>query len=515
MGLAFTSGAAEEVIPFFDRGLPVEYELVRSIRVAAKTQRKTIGVLATEAKISGGFDYTTMRSSPPWGVVEELKKQYEVRDVRPDEPITEELDGLLVVLPSSLPQPQLDNLQDYIENGNPTLLLIDPLPMVDPALSPLVPAGAQKNPFMQNQQPQPDPKGDIVKMLDAIGVRWDPQQIVWDTHNPHPDLGAIPPEIVFVGQGNESSSAFNDLNAASAGLQEVVALYPGFIFESAASPFQFEPLMRSGRVSGQLRWDQIMQRSFFGMTINRNPRRTPTGESYILAARISGVDAADTSQVEAGAANDAGDTSTRQVNAIVISDVDMISQQFFMLRETGMMGAISFDNVTFVLNCMDILVGDESFVQLRKKRIRHRTLEKVEARTKDYVERRMNDEKQAETEAQEALADAQRHLDERVAEVRNRADLDEQAKQIMTRNLQEVEQRRFEVVKANIEAQKEATIQASRENMEVAIRQIQSRIKILAVALPPVPVFIIGVVTFIKRRRREREGAAAVRRLRS
>ncbi len=288
MGVAFASGPRQEVIPFFDRGLPVEYELARSVRVVANAQRKRVGVLTTDVNLFGGFDFQNMSQTPPWSVVQELRKQYDVVRVSPDSPIKDSVDALLAVMPSTLTQPQLDNLKAYVLDGHPTMLLDDPLPVVNISWSPVLPAGAQTNPFMQQQQQPQKQKGDVAAFFREIGINWNPSQVVWDTYNPHREILQTPPEIIFAAQNANNAEAFSQDNEITRGLQEMVLLYPGYVYKAVDSKFELQPLIRTSHVSGMLPWDQLIQRGFFGATINRNPRRVPSEESYILAAQVKG-----------------------------------------------------------------------------------------------------------------------------------------------------------------------------------------------------------------------------------
>lgn len=530
MGVAFTCAAEEQVIPFFDRGLPVEYELARSVRVVANTEKRRVGVISKELRLFGGLDFNTMQNSPEWSVVEELRKQYEVVQVQPDSRIEEEVDGLLVVLPSTLADDEMDNVMDFIRSGVPALLLVDPLPVVNMGLAPSEPPGGGQNPFMQQGQPPPTPKGDVASFLAGLGISWDPGSIVWDAYNPHPDLGHLPPEVVFLGEGNGNPEVFSERSPASAGLQQVVLLYPGHFDPLAGGgTAEFTPLLSTGDLSGRFPYFQMVQRNFLGSSLNRNLPHRPDPLRYVVAAEArtyrpatpepeetpesedSEADGEDDTDFETDAAPASEEADSTRV--VAIADLDFISEQFFELRRIGPAG-LNFDNVSFFLNAMDVLVGDESFVALRNRRVRHRTLERVEARVLQFTEQRAAEEDAAERRAEDALAAAQDRLDRRVAEVQERDDLDSQAKQIMARNLEEVENRRFSVLEANINAEKDAEIRASEERMERQLRRIQGGIRTVAVLLPPIPVFLLGVYTFVRRRRAEKEGAAAARRLR-
>jgi len=500
LGVAFTCGGEEDVIPFFDRGLPAEYEIARSIRVVARTHRKRVGLVTTQVRLMGGLDFNTFTSTPPWPVVAELQKQYDVVQIAPEDSITEKVDALVVAMPSTLSQEEMNHVQTVVSRGVPTLLIDDPVPVFNVGLAPNEESGANVNPFMRNRGPQPKPKGGINTFLATYGILWNKTQIIWDRYNPHPELSNLPPEVVFVGRGNQNPASFNDSYPASKGLQELVFLFPGSVSKIGDSKFDFEPIIKTSTVAGTTDYSQVVQKSFFGISlVPYQGARYATGADYTLAAHIGGQSVAD------------GDTT--KANIIFIADMDFISDQFFEIRRRGMEN-LNFDNVSFFLNCIDVLTGDNSFIELRRRRVQYRTLTTVEARTRAYADRRAKEEQQARTEAQSALAEAQQRLDGKVAELQNRTDLDATTKQVMTRNLQEAESRRFDASKTAIEANRDAKIERSKEDMESQVRRIQSGIKTLAGLLPPIPVFVIGIFIFVRRRRREREGTASVRRLR-
>lgn len=515
LGVAFTSGLEEVVIPFFDRGLPVEYELTRSIRVVSGKGRKKLGILTTDAKMMGGFEMRSFSQSPEWPIVTELKKQYDVSSVAADAAIPTDVDVLLVAQPSSLTQKQMDNLSDHVKKGGATLLFLDPAPVENLGISPELPRQSPGGPF--GGGPPPEPKGNLRPLLEMIGIEWPSAQIVWNDYNPHPRLASVPPEVVFISPGADPD-AFNADQVASSGLQEIVTIFPGLLrSRTSGSGPEFTPLLRTGRRGGTLLWSEAFTQGFMGMGMAPNPRRRHmlSGEGYTVAARITGQAPAEPEPADAAKKDAAKKDAEKKdqkpranLNAIAIADLDMIGEQFFQLRANQSESSdLNFDNIAFVLNCVDVLAGDDSFVQLRKKRPKHHTLRAIEAQTARFYEALENETKNAEDQARKELDDAQKAFDKDVDRVKNNPDLDERAKDVQLDNLQKVAQRRLDVKKATIEDEKQARIRDSRARLEQNTREIQNTVRFEAAALPPLPPLLLGLAVWFVRRTRENVGA--------
>ncbi|MGE0758208.1 MAG: Gldg family protein [Pirellulaceae bacterium] len=596
LGAAFTCGLEKVVVPFFDYGVPVEYELVRSIGTVAQEKRKKVGVLNTDAQMFGGFSMAggMPRQIPKQEIIEELEKQYDVEQVDPAQPIeVGKYDVLIVVQPSSLGEPEMDNLVNAVKAGQPTAIFEDPSPIfltTAPATGEpkQAPGGGM---FGMGQQPQP--KGDIRKLWKAIGI--DPPgepgfagfstyspDIAWQQYNPYPKLQVrgIPDMWVFASNDapGEGEEAISSESSITSGLSEILFPVPGVVEPAADSDLKFTPLVRTKpRISGALRYNDYRDNQ-------QNPLRLeavqgpPRGKPMVLAALIRSKESpASTPAQDSGSkgekstdaksetqaqseknadgkqptddktsedatskddkSKDANTADTkpaeskpaaRPINVAYVADIDLMSWQFLRIRarpDEDEEINWRFENVTFLLNLVDSLAGEDKYIDIRKRQIRHATLAVVEdttseARNAEFKQqldfeaeiKRQNDER--EKKKNEMIKKIQDRVDELKKKQRGGevVDMNELVAQMQ---LAEMQRTRLDqedtVAKEALERDRTAKVEQIRRETDLKIQKIQNWYKFVAVIIPPIPPLLVGLVVFVRRRLREREGVSKAR----
>jgi ABC-2 type transport system permease protein len=488
----------EVVIPFFGKGLPIEYELTRSIQTVAQEERLKVGILKTDANI--------LTESSEWKIVTELRKQYEVVDVSPGSEIkTDRFNVLLAVMPSSLTQPEMTNLVNYVKAGGATLIFDDPCPMafrsqfgisMAPRLPKPSPGGGGMMGMQRQQAPPKAEAGKLTAIQRLLGIEWDNGRSVFDLSNPHPEFSLVPKQIVFVTKSNGNSKAFDQESEITSGLQEVVALFPGVIQEiENRTDTNFRKLLVTGANSGSLEWGAYMEDSFnpFQMSAVARPKEVsgyfPDKYAHVLAAHV---------------------TSEAGLNCVFAADIDMITDLFFDEWNQQNM-PVKFDNVTFVLNAVDILAGEESFTDLRKRREAHRSLQTIEREKDQFLKQRAEDEEEAETQMEEKLAERKKLLMARIEEIEKNETLDARAKSIQVEQARANQQRRLDVETQNLELEKRKKVEQSRAKSQRSIRSIESRYRLFAIFIPALLPIAIGLLVLGIRLTREQKTIAPSR----
>jgi len=186
MGLVFKGNSGQQTIPFLYKGLPVEYEIMRTLSsVSGPKAKKKLGVFATDAPLlgTGGMGimgFNLGGGTPAWEVITELRKQYDIQEVTGGDISKDDYDALMVVQPNNLDNEKLDDLIGAIKAGVPTAIFEDPLPLIQGSLT------GTYEPRRNNQQGggpgQPAPpapeKGDLNKLWNLLGVHFnvDPKE---------------------------------------------------------------------------------------------------------------------------------------------------------------------------------------------------------------------------------------------------------------------------------------------------------------------------------------------------
>jgi ABC-2 type transport system permease protein len=402
----------------------------------------------------------------------------------------------------------LDRVSEFLFHGGKALFLADPYPVFNLGLAPGL-ENAGRNPFAP--PPPEQKKGDVGALMRALGLEWDKERVVWDAHNPHPKYRQFPREIVFVsGAGEDQASGFDEQDAVTRGLNEVVLIFPGGLEARQTEGLTATPLLTTRPECG---WNGIRDLVEEVPFLGPQPK-PPTARRYaerkdrqVLAMRCAGnlVAPVGTERMQQGA------RAEKPFQAIVIADADLVSDGLYQLRREGSED-FDLDNVTFVSNCIDSLAGEEDFIQLRKQRPRHRTLTRLEA-----IQGRLSGEtrevaKQARESAEAQLAAAQKRLDEAVEAIKARTDLDHRTQDVQLAYVEDRERRKLDAEKRRIEDEEQAAVRAAETRAERELRAEKARIRLAASALPPLPALLLGLLVYWRKSSLEAAGTSPARR---
>jgi ABC-2 type transport system permease protein len=214
--------------------------------------------------------------------------------------------------------------------------------------------------------------------------------------------------------------------------------------------------------------------------------------------------------------------SGRPIRAVLVADVDLLDGRIFGLRNRpDEVFGLDFDNVEFVLNALDELAGDDRFIAIRKRKPKHRTLERIEdavASARDEADEKrarfIQEFDKAEREASESMQTEIGEFEKKIRELEAQGDADPQAAMQAVQQLasrQRLAQRRLDTKIEKLKSKRDADVAATERKLEADIRREQDRQKWLAVLLPPIPPLVVAFLVFFRRRALEREGVSKSR----
>ncbi|MEZ6134403.1 MAG: Gldg family protein [Pirellulaceae bacterium] len=550
LGAAVRSGLSKVVVPFFESGIPVEYELVRSINTVAQPKRAKLGIVKTDANFMGGFSMAGggFQQIPKQPIVEELEKQYDVEEVDASSPIsTDQYDVLFAVQPSSLNPQQLTNFVDAVKAGVPTAIFEDPFPAVYSGLPGTGEPKQAQGGMMGMGQP-PEPKGDIQQLWNTlkldipVDVKFGNinPDVVWQQYNPHEKLrylmNATDAWLFITDTDDAEQDYLSEQSKITAGLRELMFLYAGEVGAASDSDdMQMVSLATTRENSGRISFDNVQSSMRDGDTsaaqlkvLQGEPSGSKTVAIYVEAKTPTATEKTDESTGEATADVESADTDKpRPIKAVYVADVDCMHPFFSENRKRPEQFAdidLRVQNITFVLNIVDVLAGETDYPTIRSHEPRHVPLKLFEERAEEYRMAEVVNQKQYQEDFNKAVREAEEEIQKEVAKFQEKVDRiqregasDPSKRAELLATIQQLNEkqgtlnRKLNIQREKMRANLDEKVQDSRRQSENLVRKLQTLYKTLAIVIPPIPPLLVGIAVFVTRRVREREGISKSR----
>jgi len=497
-GLAGTNSTdGRSAIPSFqaDREEFLEYDVAKLIHELGTPKKPVIGLMSS-LNMQGQFDPMSGRMSEPWPIVAQIQQLFTVRPVTSDiDHIDKDIDVLMLVHPKQLPTKTLYAIDQFVMRGGKMLLFVDPNAGADTSgqdpSNPL--AGAMAN-----------HSSTLEPLLSAWGVSYDAGKVIGDLElglevrasmqaPPTRHIGILGLHHANMNQKDVVTTSLDVINMATSG---ALSARPG-------AKTTLEPLLLSSTSAAPLPAER------FNALSDPSALRDgfkPSGTRYTLAARLTGpVESA----YPQGAPQDqkpaAGPPvahlakSISPANVVIIADTDlMMDYMWVQTRELlGQKIAQAFaNNGDFIANILDNLSGSSALISIRGRASFSRPFERVEA-----LRRQADDRLRAKAmELQSELQETETKLTELQGKRNDQASL-------MLSPEQEQEVKRFTAEKAR--ARKE--LRETQRGLNVDIDRLNSRLKVINIAIAPLVVAVVGGVVLSLRRRRKSRGSTQTR----
>ena len=549
LGVSVSCGQRRIINRFVNYGMPVEYELMRAIKTVSREQRKVVGIVQTDALITGARIRTQGQVAriPKLKIIADLEQQCDVETVDASNEISlytenAESDGeanrrydvLLVVQPSKMTRTELDNLMAAIKAGQPTIIFEDPFP--SPESFPQVGGTFFPRKFQRNGSEA----GDIDQLWKLLDLDIDRREtrmgngtftspwLVWQPNSENPyklDQRLENDGEAFVIRQYEgapgSRFALAEDSPAMNGIEELFFQFAGNIKQKPTSTLEYVDLVKTGPAGRVALAEWLIFKQ-----VRPNPNelakaRGSADENFVLAAHIKGQKSGQMTTTESG--------SKDYLNAVYIADMDILSDYFVDLRNTPVRNGIEYvsQNMEFVLNLIDSLASEPTFLDVRTKRVSHVTLKKIDEQYEKaqavVFENVAEFQKDYQTElssVREKLTSKLKPLQDQIqkmeAKKRDGKPYDAAklaAKKALLDTEMREQQQRLQTRTQELNIELEENKRQTNLTAELAIQKIQQFFKLCAVVVPPIPPLVVGIIVFFRRRLREREGISKARRL--
>jgi ABC-type uncharacterized transport system involved in gliding motility auxiliary subunit len=422
----------DSTIPFFttDREAFLEYDLTKLIYTLANPKKRVVGLM-TSLPLEGGMNPMAMMGGgrqqlPPQMVMEQIRDFFEVKTLSQDvKEIPGDVDVLMVAQPDKLTPEAAYAIDQFVLGGGKILALVDPVAEMGGRMGPM-------------GMPPTGPSPEFVKLLKAWGVDFDPSKVAGDIATARRVQfggGARPTVTEYVGWLGLDRRSIDEKDVLSGGIERLNLASPGFLSKAEGATTQVTPILLTSPQAMQIAADK-----FTGMPDPVALLRAykPEGKALMLAARVSGAansaypdgapkpakaegddkakgeaakqDGAKPDAAKADAGKDVKPQEEKsegaaakpqkasgQINAIVIADTDLLSDQFWVdVRDfLGQQVAIpNASNAAFIVNALDNLSGSDALIALRGRGAEDRPFQLVNDLRRDS-ERRYREKEQA------------------------------------------------------------------------------------------------------------------------